>query len=69
VIALNVNDEKIPHGLQLRLTVAQGEWGRTQGRLKARLPLPRIPTDQTMVAGPQSCADVPISCLVGTLPA
>src|SRR6516165_10560916 len=26
VIALNVNDEKISHGSQLRLTVAQGEW-------------------------------------------
>ena len=26
VIALNINDEKISHGSQLRLTVAQGEW-------------------------------------------
>ena len=26
VIAFNVKDEKISHGLQLRLTVAQGEW-------------------------------------------
>ena len=67
VIALNVNDEKISHGLQLRLTVAQGEWARTQGRLKACLPLPRIPTDQAMVAGPQSCAIAPINCLVETL--
>jgi hypothetical protein len=65
VIALNVNDEKISHGLQLRLIVAQGGW--TDPREIEGPSTLRHPAHQAIVAGPQSCAIAPINCLVETL--